>query len=236
MPAEPVEGEVRQISELQEAACQCSWICNDRTSRARICLPFNRIIGASLPGGNDFARGEARMDNFERLHQHGRRHFSEVHRASRPCPNVDDARRASAVQHHYGEGALELVEQAADLFKRIEDQARHVETQARVMAEGAVAKLQLAHDTIEELRNNNAAAEARITQLHDEVQELAQVLKEERARVLAAEERLPELERRAKAAEARAKQCESTLSRIEDVIRTKILREGRSAHQRAAAA
>lgn len=174
------------------------------------------------------------MDNLEWLHKHIRGHLSEVPRGQ-DRRNIDHANHGPAAPYKNGIGALELVEQAADLFARIEDQAREFETRARGIAQGAIEKLQGAEATIQSLRDNNAAAETRIAQLHDELRELAEALKGERARVEAAENQLPQLEMRARSAEAKAEECENTLSRIEEAIRVKILRPRSSAQDRVAA-
>jgi chromosome segregation ATPase len=145
-----------------------------------------------------------------------------------------DGRAAPATTDRAGTTALDLVEQAADLFRNVEEQAQQFESQARALAEGAIQKLHLAEDTIGVLRDEQAAAEARIAQLQDELEELREALKRELARAEAAENRLPQLEMRARTAERRAEECENTLARIEEAIRTKLLREGRSAHQKAA--
>lgn len=176
------------------------------------------------------------MENLAWLHKHMRSHLSESPQGGQPNGNSVRANRGPSASQKDGRGVLELVEQAAEAFRKIEDQAQEFEARARAVAEGAIEKLQLAEDTIQNLRSNHAAAEARIAQLHDELRELTEALKRERARVGAAENQLPQLEMRARTAEARAEECENTLSRIEEAIRTKILREGTSAHHRAAAA
>ena len=176
------------------------------------------------------------MENLAWLHKHMRSHLSEAATGRHANTDADRANRVPAPPVKDGTVVLELVEQAADLFRRIEGQAQEFETRARALAEGAIQKLQLAEDTIQALRDDKVAAEARIAQLHDEVRELGEALKRERARVEAAENRLPQLEMRARTAEVRAEECETTLSRIEQAIRTKLLREASSARHRAVAA
>ena len=174
------------------------------------------------------------MENLAWLHKHMRGHLSEAFPGSHTNGDADGGTPTSPRKD--GRGALELVEQAAEQFRKIEDQAHEFGNRARALAEGAIQKLQLAEDTIQALRDDKVAAEASIAQLHDEVRALGEALKRERARVQAAENRLPQLEMRARTAEARAQECDNTLSRIEEAIRTKLLREGSSANRRAAAA
>jgi chromosome segregation ATPase len=162
-----------------------------------------------------------------------RSHLSEAPRGGH---TDSDADAGISIAPKDGTVALELVEQAADLFRKIEGQAQEFETRARTLAEGAIQKLQLAEDTIQALRNDKVATEARIAELHDDVRELGESLRRERARVAAAENRLSELEMRARTAEAKAEECENTMSHIEEAIRTKLLREGSSTSHRAAAA
>jgi chromosome segregation ATPase len=179
-----------------------------------------------LLGVNDFANGEPNMGDLERLHKHIGSRISEAPRG----------RYAPAARPKDGRDVLELIEEAAELFTKREDQAREFETRARAAAQGAIEKLQSAEDTIRVLMDDNSAAEARIAQLSQKLHELAEALKVERARVVAAESQLPRLEMRARTAEAMAEECEKTLSRIEETIRTKLLRERPSGHHRAAAA
>lgn len=176
------------------------------------------------------------MDNLAWLRTHMRNHLSEAPGGRQTNSNAANASRAPTTPHKDGRTALDLVEQAAALFRKIEDQAQEFETRTRALAEGAVQKLQLAEDTIQALRDDKAAADARIAQLRAELQELGDALTRERARVEAAENRLPQLEMRATTAEATIEEYENTLSRIEEAIRTKILREGASARHQPAAA
>lgn len=179
-----------------------------------------------LLGVNDFADGEPNMGDLERLHKHIGGRVSEAPRG----------RYAPAARPNDGRDVLELIEEAAELFTKREDQAREFEARARAAAQGAIEKLQSAEDTIRVLMDDNSAAEARIAQLSEKLHELAEALKVERARVVAAESQLPRLEMRARTAEAMAEECGKTLSRIEETIRTKLLRERPSGHHRAAAA
>lgn len=130
-----------------------------------------------------------------------------------------------------GEGALRLVNQAAEALRDLEDHARELESRSRFFSDGALEKLKRAEQQVQLLQDNNIAAETRIAELHDHVQELEEALKAERARVAAAER---ELERCTQIARERAAEFEDAVGRIEEAIRTKILKELPACARRAA--
>lgn len=175
------------------------------------------------------------MDNLEWLHKRMRSHLS----GSSPGEGADDGPlpgRPFAPAVKRGRAALDLVDQAADLVRSIEDHAYDSESRARGLAEDAVKRLQASEKEIQRLEKKQAAAEACIEDIRTKLQQTADALERERERVRAAENLLPQLEMRARAAEARAAECENALSRIENAIRTKLLRDGSSTHKRANAA
>jgi len=167
------------------------------------------------------------MDNLEWLNKHMRDHLSNSARIelddrvlSFPVASAATSRNGETRD---GETALELVYQAAEMVRGIENRATEFESRARGLAEQANEKLKLAERHIHDLEVKQQAAETCIQQAHLKLQEAGEALKRERARVQAAENRLPQLEMRARSAEARAQECERALSRIEDAIRTQIL-------------
>ena len=89
-----------------------------------------------------------------------------------------------------GGAALDLVYQAAEAVRDIEDRAYETEQHARALAERAVEKLRVAEECIRYLEAEQRAAEARI-------QMAGKALRLERSRVAAAENKLRQLEVRA---------------------------------------
>jgi chromosome segregation ATPase len=175
------------------------------------------------------------MENLEWLHKHPRNHLSgSPQRNSDTISNFPSARDAAPTRD--GRAALDLVYQAAEVVRSIEERANEFESHARDLAEKAVAKLSLAEKRIQELETQQLAAEAGINDARVKLHEAAEAVKRERARVVAAENKLPELEMRARLAEARAEECQKTIASIEDAIRTEILRRGSSVSVRSNAA
>ncbi|MGH6672648.1 MAG: hypothetical protein ACRECV_11850 [Xanthobacteraceae bacterium] len=169
------------------------------------------------------------MDNLEWLHKRMRNQFSGPTPIERAAEGLSGfPRRPATAIPPRGRTALDLVEQAAELVRSIEDNATDIETRARSLAEDAIKRLQASEKQIQALEEKHAAAEAHINDVNARLQEAGEAFEKERARVQAAEDLLPRLEMRARAAEARAEECENALSRIEFAIRTKILKEGSS--------
>lgn len=96
-----------------------------------------------------------------------------------------------------GGAALDLVFQAAEAVRDIEDRAYETEQHARTIAERAVEKLRIAEECIRYLEAQQQAAQARISETNIEIQIVREALKHERFRVAAAENQLRELKVRA---------------------------------------
>jgi chromosome segregation ATPase len=176
------------------------------------------------------------MDNLEWLHKHMRKQRSGSPQKSPADITSIFPSAGDGVASRDGQGALDLVYQAAEVVRSIEDRANEFETHVRDVAEKAVEKLKLAERRIQELELQQREAEACIIEVRAKLQQAGEALQEERARVLAAENQLPELELRARLAEARAEEYQKTLARIEDTIRTEILRQRPSVSNRSNAA
>ncbi len=176
------------------------------------------------------------MEDLDWLQKHMRDHLSKSARNERGDRVLRFPGAPPSAAARDGRTALSLVYQAAEVVRSIEDRANEVESRARSLAEEAIEQLRLAEQRIEELETKQRAAETCIDEANVRLQEADEALKIERSRVKAAEDQLPRLEMRARAAEARAIECENALSRIEDAIRTQLLRQGRPAANRPAAA
>jgi len=128
-----------------------------------------------------------------------------------------------------GNAAVDLVYQAANLVRDLENRANENAKYAQNLAERAVEKLQLAGERIQELEAERETTQGHINEANVMVREAAEALRLERSRVKAAEERLRQLEVRVRNAEARAKKSENALAQVEQAIRTHLLGHGRSA-------
>ncbi len=98
--------------------------------------------------------------------------------------------------------ALELVSQAAEVVKGIEDRANEIESYARNIAERAAERLWIAEQRIQELEAERRAAEACISEAHAKIERAEQALRLERSRVKAAEDQLCQIVLRPRTAEA----------------------------------
>jgi len=128
----------------------------------------------------------------------------------------------SAATRVYGD-ALDLVYQAAEVIKGIENQATVAEKRARDVAENAIQKLQLAENRIQELESELESARACINEARVKIREADETAKVDRSRLEAADRKLCQLEMRARTAEAQAKENANAVLRIEEAIRNQIL-------------
>ena len=116
--------------------------------------------------------------------------------------------------------ALDLVSQAAEVIRGIQDHAVESETRAKALAESAIEKLQLAGARVQSAEAARGAAEKTLSELGVRLQEAERELTRTQSRNAAAEIQLKNAEQRAKAAEARAISAEKAASQIENAIRT----------------
>jgi hypothetical protein len=129
-----------------------------------------------------------------------------------------------------GNGAvLDLVFQAAELIKGIENQATEAE-------KASYQQLQLKQRRIEELETELRTAQVLISEARTKVKEVDEVARAERARLETAERRMCELEMRARTAEAQAKENATAVFRIEEAIRTQLLAKRLPPNKRALSA
>jgi hypothetical protein len=116
--------------------------------------------------------------------------------------------------------ALDLVSQAAQVIRGIQDHAVESESRAKALAESAIEKLQLAGASVRSAEAARDAAEETLSELGARLQEAERELTRMQSRNAAAEIQLKKAEQRAKAAEARAISAETAASQIENAIRT----------------
>ena len=128
--------------------------------------------------------------------------------------NVPSSIRPSAPS--LGAAALDLVYQAADIFRSIEEHARETEGRVQSLSE----KLRLAEMRVEV--GERAQRELIISTDH-KLQEASRALRQAQSRIEAQEDTLTAIEFRAQAAEAEAREAKQALALVEDAIRRRLL-------------
>jgi hypothetical protein len=119
-----------------------------------------------------------------------------------------------------GATALNLVYQAADVFRGMEDHARETEARAQSLCKSAVERIRFA-----EMRTEAAERAQRETIIEAEckLQDASRALSQAQSRIQAAEDRLTAVEFRAQAAEAEAREARQALALVEEAIRRRLL-------------
>src|ERR1700682_4717325 len=119
-----------------------------------------------------------------------------------------------------GTPALNLVYQAAEVFRGMEDHARETEARAQSLCKSALERLKLA-----EMRTAAAERARRelITDAGCQLQDASRGLKQAQSRVEAAEDRLTAVEFRAQAAEAEGREAKQALALVKEAIRRRLL-------------
>lgn len=120
----------------------------------------------------------------------------------------------------YGTTALNLVHQAAEIFKDMESQAREAEARAEAMCKSLAEKLQLSE------RQRDSSERARrevVSELNGKIQEVSRALQHAQSRVVNAEDRATAAEFRAQAAEVQVSKANQELAAVEEAIRKRLL-------------
>ena len=116
--------------------------------------------------------------------------------------------------------ALSLMQQAAEMFEGIENQARETEARAHSLCKSAAQRLRLAE------KQRDAAECARHDVVHEfngKLEDVTQALHRAQQRIVAAEDHALAAEFRAQAAEALLHTANQELAAIEDMIRKRLL-------------
>jgi chromosome segregation ATPase len=157
------------------------------------------------------------MGSLDRFYERPTEPSPSRHDESESHEGVLRFRNSSAVEAtRDGCTAIDLVSQAAEVIKNIEDRASAEQ-------EALCQKLELAQRRIEELEADLRSAQRCISEARTKLKESEEISRTDRSRLEAAEKKMCELEMRARTAEAHAKDNSSTLARIEETIRTQIL-------------
>ena len=127
---------------------------------------------------------------------------------------------APSATRNDGATALDLVNQAAEIFKGMEDHARAIEARAQSACEDLAEKLRLAE------KQRDAAERARrevVNELNIKLQDVSRALQQAQSRIEGAEERTVAAEFRAQAAEAKLYRANQELAAVEEAIRKRLL-------------
>jgi hypothetical protein len=120
----------------------------------------------------------------------------------------------------YGTTALNLVQQAADIFSDMESHARAIESRAQSTYKNLTEKLQQA----EMQRDSSERARREIVnELNYKIRDVTRALQQAEAHITEAEERTVAAEFRAQAAENQLFKANRELAAVEDAIRKRLL-------------
>jgi len=119
-----------------------------------------------------------------------------------------------------GSVALNLVYQAAEVFRGIEDRARETEARAQSICKSAADKLKFAEQRVEAAERDRRDT---IDQADRKLQDASRALKQVESRITVAEEYATAAEFRAQAAEVQVQKLRQELALIEDAIRRRLL-------------
>lgn len=120
----------------------------------------------------------------------------------------------------HGETALDLVNQAAELFDSMENHARETEAHAQSLCKSLTEKLLLSE------KQKDAAERAQletITELNRRLHDVTRALKHAQARIESAEDYATAAEFRAQAAENQLFKANRDLAAVEEAIRKRLL-------------
>ena len=128
--------------------------------------------------------------------------------------------------------ALDLVYQAAEVFRSIQDQARETEARAQSLCKSAAERLRRAESRadIAERTQRDVFLDA-----EEKLQDASRALKEAQVRIDAQQDQVTALEFRAEAAEAEAREARQALALVEEAIRRRLLCTTTEADSRQAA-
>jgi len=131
--------------------------------------------------------------------------------------------RPAAPVRHDASAALDLVSQAAEAIRGMQDRAVDSENRAKALAESAIEKLRAAEARIQSAEAARRAAQESLSKLSVKLQDAERELTRTQSRIATAEIQLANAEQRVSAAEARAIDAEKAVNHIEDAIRTQLI-------------
>jgi septin family protein len=137
-----------------------------------------------------------------------------------PGANENVPRSPRPAIKDYGTGALNLVQQAAELFEGMENHARETEARAQSLCKTAAEKLRLAE------KQRDASERARrdvVDEFNGKLEEVTRALQQAQKRIAVAEEHALAAEFRAQSAEAQLYRANRELAAVEEAIRKRLL-------------
>src|SRR5450631_3880095 len=159
------------------------------------------------------------------------RDYITNHSALDSPENVLSFQRSPNSKMNPGAAALDVVYQAAELIRDVDNYATERNARAETLARQAIEKLKIAHDCVQSAESRRLAAEAEIKEFSDRVgkelsvklQKVEEAMEQTASRIAATEAQLSAAKQRARTAEMRANDAENALKRIEEAIRSRIL-------------
>ena len=131
------------------------------------------------------------------------------------CPPNTETRSGAAI--------LNLIYQAADLVRDVDDYAAERQARAETLAKHAIEKVEIAEARVRSAESGQLASEAETKELSKRLHEVEKVVEQMASRIGATEAQLSAAEDRARNAEMRADEAEDALKCIELAICTQIL-------------
>ena len=119
-----------------------------------------------------------------------------------------------------GATALDLVYQAADVFRGMEKHARETEARAQSLCTSALERLRLAEMRAEATER---AQQELIVTAERKLQDACRALEQAKSCIEAQKDKLTAVELRAEVAEAEARQAKDALALVEEAIRKRLL-------------
>ena len=164
------------------------------------------------------------------LQEHMRDHIANSSALESPG-NVLSFRCPQNSETDSGAAALNLVYQAAEHIRDVDDCPAERQDRAETLAKQAIEMLEIAEARVRSAESARLAAEAEIKEFSDRVekelsvrlQEIEEAMEQTASRIAATEAQLSTAEQRARTADMRADEAENTLKRIEEAIRIQIL-------------
>ena len=140
------------------------------------------------------------------------------------APSEDFGSHSAYSESEDGAAVLYLVYRAAEVLTAAEDRAIDCEARAETLASRTMEELKLAEQRLYAVDAERQEIESRLNEANCRVQEYEVALKNSESRNAIAEAKLTAAERRALEAETRANAARAALLRIEEAIRTHLLR------------
>ena len=157
------------------------------------------------------------------------------HSAAGSAENKLGLRRPPNSEMSPGAAVLNLINQAADVLRDIDDHAAERHARAETLAKQAIEKVEIAEARVRSAESGRLEAEAETKEFSDRLREVEKVMEQTASRIAATEGQLSAAEQRARTAEMRADEAEDALKRVEEAIRTQILEKGFGGSSRRAA-